>query len=151
VERPIELGALLAGAPEPTLAALARYGRATGEAFQLQDDILGMFGDSETVGKPVGSDLREGKFTFLILHSLRLATADDRELLRSSLGREDLTSEQAEAAREVIRRSGGLEAVQGMIAERLAGARHALAETSIPEAEQAFFLGFLDYMGAREQ
>ena len=60
-ERPIQLGALLAGAREAQIDALSRYGTCVGEAFQLQDDLLGMFGDAGTVGKPVGEDLREGK------------------------------------------------------------------------------------------
>ena len=73
-ERPIQLGALLAGAPAETLAELSRYGAAVGEAFQLQDDLLGLFGDPGTVGKPVDTDLKEGKFTFLIHHALARAT-----------------------------------------------------------------------------
>ncbi len=60
-ERPIQLGGLLAGAPPETLAGLSRYGAAVGEAFQLQDDLLGMFGDADTVGKPVGADLQRGE------------------------------------------------------------------------------------------
>src|SRR6202035_1327853 len=77
-ERPIQLGGILAGADAATLAALSRYGGAVGEAFQLQDDLLGMFGDEEAVGKPVGADLKEGKFTFLVYHALRAASPEER-------------------------------------------------------------------------
>src|SRR4051794_13184241 len=77
-ERPIQLGALLAGAPATAIADLSRYGAAVGEAFQLQDDLLGMFGDPGTVGKPVDADLREGKYTFLIHQALEAADPAQR-------------------------------------------------------------------------
>jgi geranylgeranyl diphosphate synthase, type I len=96
-ERPIQLGALLAGARPESLAALSRYGGAIGEAFQLQDDLLGMFGDAETVGKPVGADLTEGKFTFLIHHALAAAAPEDRRAIELALGRPDLSPSEVAA------------------------------------------------------
>src|SRR4029079_17662505 len=101
-ERPIQLGALLAGAPTAAIARLSRYRAAVGEAFQLQDDLLGMFGDPETVGKPVDADLREGKFTFLIHHALAKATPEQRRILDAALGNPEATPEQTAAARRVL-------------------------------------------------
>ena len=72
VERPLHIGAALGGAPAGTIAALRRYGRAIGLAFQLRDDLLGVFGDPQVTGKPAGGDLVEGKKTVL----LALARAD---------------------------------------------------------------------------
>jgi geranylgeranyl diphosphate synthase type I len=141
-ERPLQLGALLAGAAEPVRDALAIYGRAVGEAFQLQDDVLGVFGDAGTVGKPVGADLAEGKFTFLVFHALELAAPADAELLRSALGRTDLSPAALEAAREVIRTSGALARVTAMIDERLATARAALGSVEL-EPDGAELLGGL--------
>ena len=66
IERPLHLGAALAGRGDELAAALSAYGDPLGEAFQLRDDILGTFGDSERTGKPVGDDLREGKPTPLL-------------------------------------------------------------------------------------
>ncbi|GAA4118526.1 geranylgeranyl pyrophosphate synthase IdsA [Nocardioides fonticola] len=66
VQRPLRLGALLAGARPETLAALTAYGRALGEAFALRDDLLGVFGDPALTGKPAGDDLRESKATVLL-------------------------------------------------------------------------------------
>lgn len=125
-ERPIQLGALLAGSPRALRAALSRYGAAVGEAFQLQDDLLGVFGDPATTGKPVGDDLREGKVTFLVHHALAAGAPGDRQLLIASLGRPDLTAAEIAGLQEVIERSGARRAVTAMVAERLNAARRAL-------------------------
>lgn len=151
VERPVELGALLAGAPAPVVAGLRRWGEAAGEAFQLQDDVLGTFGDAEAVGKPVASDLAEGKLTFLVHHALAGAAPEDREWLRGALGRGELTPEEVERARRILRDSGGLAAVLDMIEERLERARRALAELPLPAAELEPFAGFLDYLRERDR
>ena len=151
VERPIELGALLAGAPAPTLQALSRYGRAVGEVFQLQDDVLGTFGDAAAVGKPVASDLIEGKYTFLIHRTLGLAAAGEAAELRAMLGRPDLGEQEAARAREIIRSSGGLEAVQEMIEERLEEARGALEEAPLESGDHRFLEGLIEYSARRDR
>ncbi len=151
VERPIELGALLAGADGATLAALRSYGRAVGEAFQLQDDVLGTFGDADAVGKPVAGDLAEGKLTFLVFHALRLAPAGDVDWLRSALGRPDLSADEIARAREILRASGALAAVLAMIEERLETARRALDEPAAPAAGREILLGLVDYLEERDR
>ncbi len=155
VERPIELGARLAGAGDELLGALRRYGRAAGEAFQLQDDVLGTFGDAGAVGKPVAGDLAEGKVTFLVFHALRLAPAADADWLRSALGRPDLAAAEIERARRILRSSGALAAVLGMIDERLETARRALLEippgAALAAAGRDLLLAFLDYLDERDR
>jgi geranylgeranyl diphosphate synthase type I len=131
-ERPIQLGALLAGAPAELRAELSRYGTAVGEAFQLQDDLLGMFGDPETVGKPVGDDLREGKFTLLIHHALVHGGAADRQRVAEALGNPDLGAAAVAQIQETLERTGARRAVNAMIAERLTEARHALQKIQAP-------------------
>lgn len=126
VERPLELGAVFAGAPAPTRRALALYGRALGEAFQLQDDVLGLYGDPATVGKPVGGDLAEGKYTFLVHFALGASTPEEAEPIRAALGRRDLPPDAARAALSRIEASGAVERVRGMIDERLRAATEAL-------------------------
>jgi len=125
-ERPIQLGALLAGAPPALRAELSRYGTAVGEAFQLQDDLLGLFGDPAATGKPVGDDLREGKFTLLIHHALVKGSPADRQLVAGALGDPDLTPAEVARVQEALERTGARRAVNAMIAERLAEARRAL-------------------------
>lgn len=151
VERPVELGALLAGAGPRVVAGLRSWGEAAGEAFQLRDDVLGTFGDAGAVGKPVASDLAEGKFTFLVFHALAGAAPEDREWLLGALGREDLTPDDLERARSVIRGSGGLAAVEEMIRERLERARRALDEVHLPAPAREPFLGFLVYLEERDR
>ena len=150
-ERPIQLGALLAGAPPEVLAELSRYGAAVGEAFQLQDDLLGMFGDPETVGKPVDADLKEGKFTFLIHHALARATPEQRLTLDAALGNPEATPEQTAAARRVLAETGAREAVAAMIGERLRSAREALAAIDLRPEGHLFLAGLIDYLWEREQ
>jgi geranylgeranyl diphosphate synthase, type I len=130
-ERPIQLGALLAGAPTALREELSRYGTAVGEAFQLQDDLLGLFGDPATVGKPVGDDLREGKFTLLIHHALVKGGPADRQLIAGALGDPNLTAAEVARVQAALERTGARRAVTAMIAERLGEARRAL-ETLAP-------------------
>jgi geranylgeranyl diphosphate synthase type I len=150
-ERPIQLGALLAGAPPEVLAELSRYGAAVGEAFQLQDDLLGMFGDPDTVGKPVDADLKEGKFTFLIHHALAKATPEQRRALDAALGDPEATPEQTAAARRALAETGAREAVAAMIGDRLRSARSALAAMDLQAEGHLFLAGLIDYLWEREQ
>jgi geranylgeranyl diphosphate synthase, type I len=153
-ERPIQLGALLAGAPAAAFGDLSRYGAAVGEAFQLQDDLLGMFGDAGTVGKPVDADLREGKYTFLIHRAFAAASAGQRQVLEAALGNPDATAEQAEAALRVLEETGARAAVTGMIAERLRiahAALTALASFDLAADGRLFLGGLIDYLREREQ
>jgi len=151
VERPLELGARLAGADDESVATLVRYGEAVGDAFQLQDDILGTFGEAEAVGKPVASDLEEGKYTFLVHHALAGASAEDRSWLLAALARGGLEASEVERGRQVIRGSGGLDAVERMIRERLDRARRTLDELPLGEEDRLFFLGFVEYLAGRDR
>jgi geranylgeranyl diphosphate synthase type I len=153
-ERPIQLGALLAGAPAAAIADLSRYGAAVGEAFQLQDDLLGMFGDPGTVGKPVESDLREGKYTFLIHRALEAADPVQRRTLEAALGNPAATAAQVDAALRVLEETGAHAAVKAMIAERLRAARSALSAISgldLSQDGRLFLAGLIDYLRERER
>ena len=150
VERPLQLGATLAGADEDLQAAFSTYGRATGEAFQLQDDLLGIFGDAAATGKPVGGDLREGKFTFLIHFAFKAAGAADRRRIRNALGNLDAPEAEVSAVCELIRASGAEDRVRQMIAERSQTAREALQGSAIRPAGLAFLNGLIDYLTERQ-
>ncbi len=151
VERPLELGALLAGAGSARLEGLRRYGEAVGDAFQLQDDLLGTFGETRTVGKSVASDLEEGKYTFLIHHALAGASPEERSWLWSVLGRGELEPAEVDRARSILRSSGGLDAVVGMIDERLDRARRTVDELRLAEEDHDLFLGLVEYLARRDR
>lgn len=117
VERPLQLGAALAGATDDLLDAFSRFGLPLGEAFQLRDDILGVFGDAAVTGKPVGDDLREGKCTPLIMFSRLAASAAQREALDRFLGDPELGPAGIDALRSVIVGSGALARAEALIDE----------------------------------
>ncbi|WP_110205125.1 polyprenyl synthetase family protein [Nocardioides daejeonensis] len=127
VERPLHVGAALAGATPVQVEALTAYGLPLGEAFQLRDDQLGVFGDPEVTGKPAGDDLVEGKRTVLVAHALDGLAGDDRERLDSALGTE-LTDAEVAELRGLIRASGAADRVEALIDELTATSLRALAD-----------------------
>ena len=126
IEHPLRIGALVGGASDDDLEPLSDYGLALGEAFQLRDDLLGVFGDPEATGKPAGDDLREGKRTVLIALALEAASAEDRALVDSLLGRDDLDDAGVQAIRRVLVSTGAVEGVEELIATLADDARKAV-------------------------
>ncbi|MFC6011997.1 polyprenyl synthetase family protein [Nocardia lasii] len=116
IERPLHLGAALAGADDELVAALRTYGTDVGIAFQLRDDLLGVFGDPAVTGKPSGDDLREGKRTVLIAEALRRADADSAALIRTGLGT-DLDDAAVDTLRAVLTDAGAVDEVERRISE----------------------------------
>lgn len=126
IERPLHVGAALAGAGEAQLAALTDFGLPLGEAFQLRDDLLGVYGDPATTGKPAGDDLVEGKRTVLVALAIEGAPADEAARLDAAVGTQ-LTEAEVEELRGVIDRSGAREQVETMISDLAGQAVSALA------------------------
>jgi geranylgeranyl diphosphate synthase, type I len=116
VLRPLQLGAALAGADRALLAAYEAYGLPLGEAFQLRDDVLGVFGDPDQTGKPAGDDLREGKRTVLVALATQRGTRSQGALLERHLGDPALDPTGVQQLREVIIATGALGEVEQMIA-----------------------------------
>lgn len=119
IERPLQLGVALAtGVADDSLAgALSRYGLPLGEAFQLRDDVLGVFGDPASTGKPAGDDLREGKQTVLVALAAQRATDEQAKTLRDGLGDAQLDAAGVETLRSVIADTGALAEVEARIGE----------------------------------
>ncbi|QSB17184.1 polyprenyl synthetase family protein [Natronosporangium hydrolyticum] len=133
VERPMLLGAALADASPAVQAAYSGYGLPLGEAFQLRDDVLGVFGDPARTGKPAGDDLREGKRTFLVAAAYEGADPATRELLTRRLGDPALDEAGVQELREVIIKTGALERTESRIIELTEAARAALASVALAE------------------
>ncbi len=125
VERPLHLGAALAGADAATLAALSRFGLPLGEAFQLRDDVLGVFGDPVATGKPAGDDLAEGKRTVLVALALDALPADRAARLDAALGT-PLDAAEVDELRDLIESSGALAQLETVIDRLSATALEAL-------------------------
>ncbi|HLV58163.1 MAG TPA: polyprenyl synthetase family protein, partial [Natronosporangium sp.] len=116
-------------------AAYSSYGLPLGEAFQLRDDVLGVFGDPETTGKPAGDDLREGKRTYLVAAAFEAAGAAERRELAAGLGDPTLDSAGVDRLREIITSTGALARTERRICELVATALAALATVDLdPEA-----------------
>lgn len=149
VERPLHLGAALAGRLGDLEAPLTAIGLPLGAAFQLRDDVLGAFGDADVTGKPVGDDLREGKTTPLIAIADARGDEHDRELLRR-LGADDFSAVDVATLQDVLVRTGALKEVELQI-ERLVGKAHAaLADAPIADVARARLAELADYIAWRD-
>ncbi|WP_426367295.1 polyprenyl synthetase family protein [Streptomyces sp. E-08] len=137
VEQPLLIGGALAGAGGRLRAGFSAYGVPLGEAFQLRDDLLGLFGDPETTGKAGADDVRGRRPTTLLAETWRLAGEEERRRLRELLGRREPDGDALEAVREVMRRLGAPDRVEAMIAERVGEALGALDELDLPAAPAA--------------
>jgi geranylgeranyl diphosphate synthase, type I len=129
VRGPLLVGAALAGADDRAAQICAAFATPIGVAFQLQDDLLNLIGDSAKTGKPVGSDVRAGKLTLPIRYALAHLDARRRDGLLETLGREDATDQDVARAIEFIGHSGALKATKARIADLTTEAlRHLAAE-----------------------
>lgn len=134
IERPLQVGAALAGADSTAMEQLSSFGLPLGEAFQLRDDLLGVFGDPATTGKPAGDDLVEGKRTVLVALALDGADEDDAALLDRALGR-PLDADQVERLRSIISGSGAQAQVEEVITALTQRATDSLDRSGLdPEA-----------------
>ncbi|UUN26751.1 polyprenyl synthetase family protein [Streptomyces sp. FIT100] len=149
VERPLHLGAVLADAPPAALKALTTYALPIGEAFQLRDDLLGVFGDPSVTGKPVTDDLREGRRTLLLATAHALADPDQRRILARHVGDPLLTEHGASAVRTVLNETGAPEHVERRIATLRDEALRGLDDAPITTASKAELRTFAHHMTER--
>ena len=131
VENPTLLGGALAGASAELLKQYSRFALPLGEAFQLRDDVLGVFGDPAITGKPAGDDLREGKRTEIIAHALTLATESDQAFIQSRLGADDLQDGEVTRMSALLESCGALAATESSIAELSEQGLSALEELTV--------------------
>ncbi|MDT5010541.1 MAG: geranylgeranyl diphosphate synthase, type, partial [Mycobacterium sp.] len=122
VRRPLEIGAALAGCDEHTLVQLSSYGSAVGEAFQLRDDLLGVFGSAAVTGKPSGGDLSEHKATSVVVAAHRMADATVRAELTTLMSCDDIDDAAIARWRTLIVTTGAVDWIEDLIAERVATA-----------------------------
>jgi geranylgeranyl diphosphate synthase type I len=134
VQQPLAIGAALAGADAAQAAALAAFGHPLGMAFQLRDDVLGVFGDEAATGKPSGDDLREGKRTVLIAYAREALAPTARRIVDELVGDPDLDASQIASLQQTIVDTGALDRVERLIADYAHEADRALAGARLGNA-----------------
>ena len=133
VLRPLQVGAALGGGDQALEGALAEFGSLVGRAFQMRDDILGVFGDPAVTGKPAGDDLREGKRTVLVLTALQRADDDQRDMLEGVLGKNGMSDDQLRDARSIIEQTSALAEAERLISDDVASAVKLLHDTPMTQ------------------
>ena len=134
VRRPLELGAAMACCDDLTLSQLGRYGSAVGEAFQLRDDMLGVFGSPAVTGKPSGGDLLERKATSVVVTAYQMADPATRRQLVELMNSDDLDDNALDRFRMFIVTTGAAQRIEQMIRQRIDAARNELTDMVIDES-----------------
>ena len=150
-EGPLQLGCLLAGGSKKTFQYFSDYSLPLGKAFQIQDDILGVFGDEKKIGKPVGSDIIEGKQTLLVIKALEWGTKEQKQVLKKYLKKKNLSPIEIDEFRLVIQETGSLKYSQELAANFIQEALRAIKKIDCKNKEaKEFLVGIADYMLNRE-
>lgn len=144
-EGPLHLGVCLAGkgADQELLKIFSDYAIPLGQAFQIQDDILGIFGDEKKLGKSVGSDIVEGKQTLLLIRSLLKANVQQKKRLRTLLGKKDLSMKELLDFQKIIKDTGSLESVQKTLKDLINKSQKALMKIKLKTKNNAFVINSL--------
>jgi geranylgeranyl diphosphate synthase type I len=137
VRRPLEIGAAMSGCSDRTISGLGRYGEAVGEAFQLRDDVLGVFGAETVTGKPDGQDLIERKASSVVITAHQLADPASRRQLTELMNTRDLDDSGIDRWRSLIVKTGAVQWIDDKIGDRVASALAALDELRIDDQVRA--------------
>lgn len=151
IERPLHLGAALAGAPKAAFTAFSDYGIPLGKAFQIQDDILGMFGSRRQVGKPVDSDLKEGKQTLLVSHTRERLSATDRVKFDHIWGNKKATRKDLVWVQKKMRQTNALDETQALAQKLIVRAKKAIEKYPFKQEGKDFLVDIADFMLEREK
>ena len=151
VSGPLELGAILAGAEEQFSDTYQRYGEKAGIAFQIHDDIIGVFGDPKVTGKPVGSDIREGKRTILVVKAYENASEAQREILNHVLGNQGAPQELIEEATDIIRETGALGYAEELERKLAEEAKEVIKLSDVEQETRDILIEFTDFVMKRDK
>lgn len=146
IESPLYIGAILAGADKKTFRILSQYSIPLGVAFQIQDDILGVFGETKTTGKAVGADIREGKQTLLIFRAVQQASERQRKIIRQTLGNKKASEKDIQKIKEIIIDTGSLEHCQKMAEFLVHQSRQVIEKSDFTWQVKEFLIGIADYI-----
>jgi geranylgeranyl diphosphate synthase, type II len=147
---PLCIGALAAGADQTQIDLLNKLGYDAGIAFQLADDLLGVFGNEDKLGKKA-DDIEEGKHTLLVQKTLELVSEHDKQVLMHALGNSFLSIAETESVKDLIKNCGSVDIVQNLAKDYLKSARLSLAELNISAEAKAGFEGFIETLVNRDR
>ncbi len=150
-EGPLQLGAILAGADDIFCDKLSAYAIPVGIAFQIRDDILGVFGDEKKTGKSAHSDIEEGKKTFMVNCAYKSANSNQKKILDSSLGNKDISVEGIKMFQEIIVDTGARHKVETYMQELLLQSQDALDKITLPNDVAQLLFGLTEYFNKREK
>lgn len=149
MEASTKVGALLGGGKPREVGALAKYGRLIGMAFQIQDDMLGVVGEQEKFGKPVGSDIQKGKRTLIVVHALKTASRRDQAEFLHTLGNEDASKAEIRRTISILRKTGAIDYAARRARELVEEAKSKLGVLRDSKAKR-FLLELADFTIGRE-
>jgi len=151
VEAPLLLGAILHGTDEKTKNSLSEYGSPVGIAFQIHDDILGVFGTEKDQGKPVGSDIKEGKQTLLTVKAFERASPAQKNRMQSILGNPDITPQDIKELQDIIESTGSMDYSISTERALVDKGKAALEKSPIREDVKDILRGMADYIIERQR
>ena len=137
IRKAVEIGAVLGRGTESQISALTGYCEGIGKAFQIQDDILGIFGNPEKLGKPVGGDIRENKQTILRIYAMKNGSNKQKKQLSKLMGKEDISDKELELVKDIFRETGALDSSMELIVKTTAKANASLELADPPLTEEA--------------
>lgn len=148
---PLGLGAALTGASLGKVKIFEKYGLPLGIAFQIQDDILGTYGDEKKTGKPTASDIKEGKNTILYTQAIKRATPAQKKRLAKFWGRKDLKKQEIQEVRAIIANSGSLAYAQKLARKFVNEAKLAVPQLTRDKRLQEVYVSLADFIVEREK
>lgn len=146
---PLKIGAVLAGVDDRFLKQIERFALPMGIAFQIQDDILGLFASKKKIGKPIASDIEENQPNLLIFKTLALANKKDKQKFKKYLDRKKLNEKEIKEIRRIVKKSGAFDYCEDLAASLVKKAKSTLIKMKIPQKEKEFLLSMADYIISR--
>ncbi len=146
---PMQVGAILAGASDAEVEKVRDFGVPAGIAFQLQDDILGLFGNDDVTGKSYLDDLKEGKFTLIIQQALARADKDQALVISHALGNHHVTDKQAKEVREIVESCGARRYAEDTARRYADDARKVVEKSDWPQVSKDFLQELMNYIVER--
>ncbi|MDD5530096.1 MAG: polyprenyl synthetase family protein [bacterium] len=147
---PLVMGAILGGATDAKIKVFREFGILLGAAFQITDDILGSFGEEKKLGKPVNSDIRQGKKTLLSIYALDNASSSETKVLKRNLGNKNLTEKDFDDVREIFIKTGALDYAKSKARGYISKAKNLLISAKFESEPTEFLLELSDFMITRK-